>query len=98
MRPDQVHQALFFVVIQAGRGLVEQQQLGARGERPGPLHPALVAVGQVSGQPVLLVADADEIQALFGHLVDFGLFPVLARSTQNSPEGADSWSGSAFRT
>ncbi len=87
---DEVHQALFLVVVQAGRGLVEQQQLGACRERPGPLHPALVAVGQVPRQPVLVVADAHEIQALFGHRMDLGLFQVLARSVQNGPEGADS--------
>ena len=40
--------------VHAGRGLVQQQQLGLAGQGAGDLQPALVAVGQVLGQQVAL--------------------------------------------
>ena len=39
-----------FLGVHARRGLVEQQQLGVGGQRPGDLDASLVAVGEVDGQ------------------------------------------------
>ena len=39
--------------VHAGRRLVEQQQLRVRGQRPGDLHPPLIAVGEVDREAVV---------------------------------------------
>ena len=48
--------------VEAGGRLVEQQHLRLRGERPGDLEAALVAVGQVAGGLVGAARDADELE------------------------------------
>src|SRR5690606_40518083 len=48
-----------FAGAEAREGLVEQQQLGARGERTRDFKPALVAVGHHLGGHVLLARQTD---------------------------------------
>ena len=50
--------------VHPGGRLVEQEQGRVRRERPGDLEPALVAVGQVLGQLVVLALESDELEQL----------------------------------
>ena len=63
---DQLEQVLLLGRVEAGRRLVQAEQLGLGGQRPGDLEPALVAVGQVAGQLVGAVRDPDELAAASG--------------------------------
>ncbi len=54
--PEQGHEATRLALGHARGGLVQQEQGGIRGERPRQLETALLAVGQVAGQLVGLVA------------------------------------------
>src|SRR6266404_3063756 len=54
--PQQGHQAPGLALGHARGRLVQEQQRGIRGERPGQLEAPLLAVGQVAGQLVRLVA------------------------------------------
>ena len=51
-RPHELRQRLGFLRVHAGRRLVEQQQSRPGRQRPGDLHPPLVSVRQVRGEPV----------------------------------------------
>ena len=83
---DQVEQRRLLGRVEPGRRLVQAQQRRLGGQRPGDLQPALVAVGQVAGQLLAAVPDADEVQQLRGALVaDFS--SRRCRGKRNSAPG-----------
>ena len=52
--------------VHAGGGLVEEQQAGFAGEGAGDFELALFAVGEVAGEVVALVGEADELEEFHG--------------------------------
>ena len=52
--------------VHAGGGLVEREQLGLGRERAGDLEPPLVAVGEMLGEIVGALGDADVLEQLVG--------------------------------
>jgi hypothetical protein len=46
-----------FLVVQAGRGLVEQQQLGLGGQRAAELDPLLDAERQITGRTLAILGE-----------------------------------------
>ncbi len=73
---DKFQQAPGLGRVHAGGRFVQQQDLGVGGQRPGDLHLALQAVGQVARFPVLVFGQAHFLQHLGGLLG--GIFLVLA--------------------
>ena len=64
---DEVHELDALGRVHAGRGLVEEEQLRLRGERPGDFEPPLVPVGEVLGDRSL-VLETDEVKERKGLL------------------------------
>ncbi len=69
--------------VHACRGLVEREQLRFRRERARDLEPALVAVGQMLGQAVGALGNADIVEQLVGALVDRRLLGARAGIARN---------------
>ena len=59
---DQRHEVGLLAGVHAGRRLVQQQHLRVAGQRPRYVQPALIAVRELTRQPVGLPAEADEIE------------------------------------
>ena len=62
--PDKGGELIGLLGGHAGRGLVQQEELGVGGQGPGDLQPALLAVGQGGGQLVLYVIQPHRPQKL----------------------------------
>jgi hypothetical protein len=50
--------------VEVGEGLVEEDRLRSRGQRPGQGHPLLLTAGQRRRHPVAEAAEADQLEAL----------------------------------
>ena len=76
-----------FLGVHAGGGLVEEEQAGFAGECAGDFELALFAVGEVAGEVVALVGEADELQEFHGAFVGggFGLLEAGA-AQERGPE------------
>ena len=75
-----VHQVGRLARVHPGGRLVEQQELRVGGQRAGDLEPALVAVGEVLGQFVVLAGEPDEREQLAAF--------AASRSSRGAPSRA----------
>ena len=99
MRAISVDQLGLLALGEAGRRLVEQQQLRLGRERARDLDAALVAVGE--GRRIalpLVLGDADEAQALAGDVADARFLAPLRRQAQDRADGAGARCGNAAPT
>ena len=62
-----------FALVQAARGLVEQDQPGLGHQRPGQRDPLPHAVGQLTGPGLRHLRGADPVQGLHGLLAQLAL-------------------------
>ena len=83
---DELAQLLGLLGVHAGGGLVQQQQGRLRGQGPGDLQLALLAVGQGGGQLVAHVVQIDDPQQLVG--VGAHLLLLLAVGAEDGGEQA----------
>jgi hypothetical protein len=66
---DQVDEAAGLGAAHAGRGFVQQDDVGAAGNRDADFQRALLGIGQVGGQHVALFVELDHGHQLLGALV-----------------------------
>src|SRR5690606_41231676 len=85
---DQVPHLGLLAVVEAGARLVEEQQIRLAGERPGDLHPALLAVRQGPGRAVPVAAQADEVEPVVRLLGALALAPAVPRGGGQRVEDA----------
>ena len=84
---EQLVQLELFGRVEAGRGLVEQQQRRIGGERTRDLDQALMAVGKARDQLVGAAAEPDEGQRLHGALGQrvIAAFPTMVLPGRSAP-------------
>ncbi len=63
---DDLHHLHQLFGVHAGRGLVEEEDLGPGRQRPGQLYPPLGAIGQIGHHLVGHLAHADQFQQVKG--------------------------------
>ena len=68
-RADQFHGAVGLAVAHAGGRLVEQDHLGAAGDRDADLKRALLGVGQQAGRQIAPLGKLEPFQQPLGRLV-----------------------------
>src|SRR5882762_4475442 len=76
---DELHQLVLFLWIEAGRRLVEHQELGLGAERAGDLQPPLEPIGKVARVLVLVALESDKAQELPGSIADLALLAPSER-------------------
>ena len=64
----QVHHVVPRAHVHPGRGLVQQQELGAAEHRPRDEHPLLLPAGQLADVPFTEAAEAEALEDLIGFL------------------------------
>src|ERR1700694_3549526 len=79
----ELHQLGLLLRRESGRRLVEQQQLRVRGQRPGDLEAALLAVGKVARVVFGVPLQPHEAQQLHRALADVLLLPTLERRLED---------------
>ena len=73
--------------VHAGGGLVQEEQAGFAGHGPGDFELALFAVGEVAGEVVGLVGEADELQEFHGAFAGGGFgFAEAGAAEEGGPE------------
>ena len=84
---DELHQLVLFLWIEAGRRLVEHQELGLRAKRASDLQPPLEPVGKVARVLVLVALESNKAQELPGAIADLALLaPSERRPKQRVPD------------
>ena len=85
---DEVDERLLLGGVEAGGRLVEEEDLGLGGQRPGDLEPSLVAVGQVAGGRLGAVGDADELEQASRLVLAPALLPEVPRAAEQGARDA----------
>lgn len=76
-----------FLGVHAGGGLVEEEQAGVAGEGSGDFELALFAVGEVAGEVVGFVGEADELEEFHGAFAGGGFgFAEAGAAQEGRPE------------